>query len=179
VFLPNNNNLCSGTYTVTVTDSHGCTASGNRSISTIPPLTVSGTPTSANCNQSNGALDITVTNGAAPFSFNWSNGATTEDLTNIPAGVYNVTVTDVKGCTVTGSYTVSNISGPTATISSSTNITCYGLCDGVATGQVTGGTAPFVYAWSNGQLSQTATGLCPGAYTFSVTDALDVLALLI
>jgi hypothetical protein len=171
VFLPNNNNLCSGTYTVTVTDSHGCTASGNRSISTIPPLTVSGTPTSANCNQSNGALDITVTNGAAPFSFNWSNGATTEDLTNIPAGVYNVTVTDVKGCTVTGSYTVSNISGPTATISSSTNITCYGLCDGVATGQVTGGTAPFVYAWSNGQLSQTATGLCPGAYTFSVTDA--------
>lgn len=171
VYQPNNTNLCSGTYTVTVADSHGCTATGSRNISTIPPITLSAVATDANCNQSNGALDLTVTHGAAPFTYNWSNGATTEDLSNIPAGVYNVTVTDVKGCTVTGSFTVSNISGPIASITSSTNVSCNGLCDGVAVGQVTSGTSPYLYAWSNGQLSQTATGLCPGTYTFSVTDA--------
>ena len=77
----------------------------------------------------------------------------------------------MKGCTVTGSYTVSNVSGPIASISSSTNITCNGLCNGIAVGQVTGGTSPYLYTWSNGQLSQTATSLCPGNYTFSVTDA--------
>ncbi len=168
--LPIDSNLCSGNYTVTVTDSHGCTNTGSRTISTIPPMSLSAVSTDANCNQSNGALDLTVTNGAAPFTYQWSNSQTTEDLSNIPAGVYSVTVADIKGCTVTGTYTVANINGPSSSISSVTHVSCNGFCDGIAVGQVTGGTPPFLYSWSNGQIAQTATGLCPGTYTFSVTD---------
>ncbi|MBI5541761.1 MAG: PKD domain-containing protein [Bacteroidia bacterium] len=165
-----NNNLCAGSYTVTVTDSHTCSVIGTSSITAVPPIVLSAIPTSANCNQSNGALDLTVTNGAAPFTYIWSPSGSTEDLVNIPAGVYNVTVTDFKGCSQTGSYTVSNIAGPVASIASSTNVTCNGLANGLAQGSVSGGTAPFTYSWSNGQNSITATNLIAGTYTFSATD---------
>ncbi len=165
-----NNNLCAGSYTDIVTDSHSCTATATSIISTIPPIALSAVPTSANCNQSNGALDLTVTNGAAPFTYLWSPSANTEDLTAIPAGVYNVTVTDFKGCTQIGSFTVSNVAGPVASIVSFTNVTCNGLTNGVAQGSVLGGTAPYTYLWSNSQNSITATGLGAGVYTFSATD---------
>ncbi len=172
---PNNTNLCAGPYTVTVTDTHGCTISGSQNISLIPAITLSAVPTSANCNQSNGALNLTVTNGAAPFTFLWTGTGgpySTEDLTSIPAGTYSVTVADVKGCTAAGTFNVPNVSGPVASISSFTNVSCFGLCDGVATGSVSGGTAPYTYSWSNAQPSQTATNLCSGIYSFSVTDAM-------
>ncbi len=173
---PTISDLCSGLYSVTITDSHNCTVTDNGSISNVPPITLSATTTEANCNQSNGGIDLTVTQGAAPFTFNWSNGGNTEDLTNIPAGVYHVTVTDIKGCTATGTFTVNNISGPIASIASSSNVTCNGMCNGMATGTVNSGTPPFLYSWSNGQTTQTATNLCAGAYTFSVTDAAGCVA---
>lgn len=165
-----NNNLCAGSYIVTVTDSKGCTATATGTISNIPPITLSTIITSANCNQSDGAIDLTVSNGSGPFSFNWLPSGNTEDLINLSAGVYNVTVTDIKGCTQSGSYTVPNISGPIASITSQTNVSCYGQSNGNAQGNVTGGTPSFTYAWSNGQGTQIATGLAEGVYTFSVTD---------
>ena len=168
---PTINNLCSGNYSVTVLDANNCSATGNRSISNIPPIILSATTTSSNCNQSNGSINLSITNGAAPFTFNWSNGANTEDLVNIPAGVYNVTVTDIKGCSATGSYTVTDISAPNATISTFTNVSCNGICNGMATGIASGGVLPYTYSWSNGNNSQTATNLCAGVYVFSVTDA--------
>ena len=165
-----NNNLCAGSYTVTVTDLHSCTAIANGSISTIPPIVLNTVITSANCSGADGAIDLTVTNGSGPFTYYWLPGGDTEDLDSLLAGVYNVTVTDVKGCTQTGSYTVPNISGPIAGISSQTNVSCNGLSDGIAQGSVAGGTPSFTYAWSNGQGTQIATNLTAGVYTFSVTD---------
>ncbi len=171
-YTSNNDNLCAGTYTVTVTDNNGCTATGSRSISNVPPIVLTASITNANCNQSDGAINLTVSNVcAAPFTYNWSNGANTEDLTNVPAGVYNVTVTDIKGCSITGTYTIANNNGPTASILSFSNVSCNGLCNGFATGYATGGTPPYLYTWSNNQHAQTATNLCAGVYTFSVTDA--------
>ena len=166
-----NNNLCAGSYTVTVTDSHSCTVTATASITAVPPIILTATPTSAHCNQNDGALDLSITNGNGPFTFVWLPSGTTEDLTSIPAGSYSVTVTDFKLCTATGTFNVSNISGPSASISSFTNVTCNSLCNGIAVGSVSSGTPPFNYLWSNGQTSQTATGLCLGSYTFQVTDA--------
>lgn len=176
IFVPNNTNLCAGSYTVTVTDNQLCTATATQSISSIPPITLSATSTPANCNQSNGSLTLTVTNGSPPFTYVWSPAGSGPNLTNIPAGSYSVTVTDTKGCTATGTFNVSNLSGPVASISSSTNVSCNSLCDGIATGSVASGTPPFIYTWSNGQSSVTATNLCAGVFTFSVTDNASCIA---
>ncbi len=171
-----NNNLCAGSYTVTVTDANGCTAIANGSISTIPAIVLSTVITSANCGQADGAIDLTVTNGSGPFIYNWLPSGNTQDLNALLAGVYNVTVADIKGCTQIGSYTVPDLSSLAASISLQTNVSCNGLYDGTAQGNVTGGTPSFTYSWSNGQGTQIATGLAAGVYTFSVTDGVGCLS---
>lgn len=108
-----NNNIAAGTYTVTITDSNGCTATKSATVgNTTTSMTLSFAVTNANSGQSNGAVNLTVSNGTAPFIFAWSNGATTEDLTNVAAGTYSVTVTSAVSGTATGSATVgTNTSG--------------------------------------------------------------------
>ncbi len=105
-------NLAPATYTVTVTDSKGCTATKSATVSTssAPPITLSFSVTNASSGQNNGAIDMTVSGGTAPFTYLWSNGATTQDLVNIAAGTYNVTVTGATS-TKTGSATVGTNSG--------------------------------------------------------------------
>ncbi len=108
-------NLAVGTYTVTVTDSKGCTVIKSATVSTSStPITLSFLVTNASNGQNNGAIDLTVSGGTAPFTYLWSNGATTQDLANIAAGTYNVTVTGATG-SATGSATVgTNSSGCTS-----------------------------------------------------------------
>ena len=103
-----------------------CYANGE--IIIVPPLNAVATGTDITCAsdgvQSNdGTIDLTVSGGTAPFTYSWSNGATTEDLSGLSAGTYNVTVTDADGCTVTASYTVLEATAFTAQ-GSGTDITC-------------------------------------------------------
>lgn len=163
--------LCDGTYCVTVTDANSCTVIGCQTLTEPPLMVLSSVITAASCNQSDGSIDLTITNGPAA-SILWSpGGATTEDLSNISAGTYNVTVTDIRGCTVTGTYVVPDLTGPTAVITTFTNVDCNGNCNGTATVSGSGGSVPYTYLWSDGQPSITATNLCAGNYTASVTDA--------
>lgn len=123
------------------------------------------------CNgQSNGSIDITVTNAALPLTFSWSNGATTEDLTNVPAGTYVVTVTDAEGSVLqqTIELTEPEVLGVVVDVQDETTVNG---CDGSATANPTGGTAPYTYLWSDGQTTQTASNLCAGIYEVTVTDA--------
>ncbi len=119
--------------------------------------------------ESNGSIDITITGGTAPYTYAWSNGATSEDIFNLSAGTYTVTVTDANACKETLSKTVSQ---PDQLLVSVTGInsTCTGS-NGSATATVTGGTAPIGYAWSNGGTDATISGLSAGTYTVTVTDA--------
>src|SRR5690606_23340559 len=126
-------------------------------------LTASAVTTTVSCNGgSNGTIDLTVTGGTAPYTFAWSNTATTEDMTGLTAGTYDVTVTDANGCTTTASVTVNEPTVLSASISSQTNIACNGGATGSATVTVTGGTASYAYLWSNGATTATATGLAAG-----------------
>ena len=165
-------NLCSGNYHVTVTDDNGCSINGSIFLDQSPQMIVSEIITPSNCNQSDGSIEISVTGGTEPFSFAWSNGALSQNLYNIPAGTYTLTITDNKGCENIIAYNVSDITGPVATISSTTNTSCNGACNGIAQVQVMGGSGLFQFAWNTTpvQTTATATNLCAGAYSVVVTD---------
>ncbi|REC52034.1 hypothetical protein DRF62_16305, partial [Chryseobacterium piscium] len=164
--------LVAGAYTVTVTDANACIIT--RTVTITQPTAISGTTVVTNiaCNGGlTGAINLTPTGGSAPYTFNWGGGITTEDRTGLAAGTYTVTITDANGCTGTVTATVTQPTAMSATVSQ-TNVSCNSGSNGTAGIVVTGGTAPYTYAWSpSGGTAATASGLVAGAYTVTVTDA--------
>ena len=119
-----------------------------------------------------GSINLTVTDGTAPFTYLWNNAITTEDLGGLTAGTYSVTVTDKDGCTVVLNNLV--VSQPASAITASattTNISVFGAKDGKIAVDVSGGTGPFAFLWSNGATTKDISGLAPGTYTLNITDA--------
>ncbi|MCB9285014.1 MAG: choice-of-anchor L domain-containing protein [Lewinellaceae bacterium] len=169
--LQNPANLPAGAYTVTVTDSHGCTEVTSVTLSQPPQLTASATGTPPTCNGgSDGSINLTVGGGTPTFTYLWSNGNNTQNPANLPAGTYTVTVTDANGCTKTTSVTLNNppqINATTQVI----NPGCNGANTGSINLSVSSGTSPYTFLWSNGSTLQNPTGLGAGAYTVTVTDA--------
>ena len=163
--------LAAGTYSVTVTNTDGCTSSITETITTPSVLAVSASTTQVNCNGgSTGAIDITVTGGTLPYTYNWGGGVTTEDRTGLAIGNYSVTVTDANGCNGILPITITQ---PTALNLSTviTQVTCVGGSDGAIDLTVTGGTSPYTYNWGGGVTTQDRTGLAAGTYSVIVTDA--------
>lgn len=165
----NLSNIAGGTYTVTVTDAASCTAVATGTVSTTTPPSISTTITNASCGNANGSINATITGGVAPLSFAWSNGATTEDLSNINSGSFTLTVTDNIGCSATTTATVT--STPAISVSLTPDDAACGLSNGSVTTALTGGTAPFTYLWTNGATTQNITNVAAGSYTVTVTDA--------
>lgn len=162
-----------GSYTVTVTDNNGCTGTHVATVTdniTNPNLTAVVTNNTI-CvpGSGNGAIDLSVT-PAGTYNYNWSSGQTTQDISNLPPGTYIVTVTQGVTCSATGSYTVAdnpNLPNPTAT---PTQSTC-DLANGSINASVTGGVAPYTYAWSNGATTEDLSMLLAGNYVLTVTGA--------
>ncbi|HXH19993.1 MAG TPA: SprB repeat-containing protein, partial [Chitinophagales bacterium] len=164
--------LTAGTYTVTVTDFKGCTATISAAISEPAVISITWTTTNASCNGgTDGAIDLTVTGGVVPFSFSWNTGATTEDLANIAANLYSVTVTDDNACTMSANVAVGEATALSITLNSITHVSCNGGNNGAIDISTSGGTTPYTYAWSNGATSQDISSLTAGSYTVTVTDA--------
>jgi len=174
-------NLLPGTYNVTVTDKYGCVATGNTTI--IQPaaaLGVTGNVTNENpYSAANGAIDITVTGGTSPYTYLWSNGATTEDLTGLVGGTYKVTVTDANGCLIEKNFTVNSIGGPlTISLIVATHIKCYGESTGEINLEVIGGTGSYTYTWTRdgggfNATTQDLTGIAAGTYHVTVNDGVN------
>jgi hypothetical protein len=163
--------LCAGTYTFVATDANGCTVSGSVTITQPALLAASVTSGTASCNICNGSATVNPTGGTGPYTYQWTpTNQTTQSATGLCPGAYTVIVTDANGCTVANTVTVTSTTPITVT-STQTNVTCSGDCNATAMAMPNGGTAPYTYLWSNGQMTQTATGLCAGSYTVTVTDA--------
>jgi uncharacterized protein (DUF2141 family) len=167
-------NLVAGTYTVVVTDDNGdfVIAEATVAATSVTITTVTPTTTNSACGASTGSASINPNNGTAPYSYAWNNGSVFQTNNNISAGLYSVTITDANGCTgtVTG-IKVNNPNAPTIDITAIQDASCQGVSDGSATASVSGGTAPYVYQWSNGAMTLTANNLSVGTYTFTAIDA--------
>lgn len=138
--------------------------------SSVTPPSLSYTITDIVCNgDNNGVIDLAVANGTSPFRYNWSNGLTTQDISGLAPGSYNITVNDATGCYVTGSATVAEPTLLTVTVST-INENCQGDSTGQATATPSGGTSPYTYLWNTGETLNNATGLTTGNYQVTVTD---------
>ena len=120
---------------------------------------------------STGAIITTTTNGLPPYTYIWDNGITTQNLNNLAAGTYIVTVSDSNQCISTDSVTLTEQSLLEVT-SNTTPTTCFQGDDGTATATPFGGLPPYSYLWSDGQTTQTAIGLLQGIYSCTITDSL-------
>ncbi|MEI6435400.1 MAG: T9SS type A sorting domain-containing protein [Bacteroidota bacterium] len=164
--------LFAGCYTVTITDLHGCQASGNWClIEPEAPLTVAGSVASLICNGAgNGSVDLTVSGGTFPYEYTWSNGQSTQDVSGLAAGNYSVTVRDVLGCPNTTEWTVNQPEAIILNITESPPL-CHGDANGSLDLTVSGGTPGYLYLWNTGETTQDIAGLASGWYSVTVTDA--------
>ena len=168
-------NLPKGTYPVTIKDANNCELTGVSITITEPEvLAISAELTQVKCKDgNNGAIDLTVTGGNGSYQYVWNNDATTQDLTNLTAGDYNVTVKDAKNCSISGTYTITEPALLQISSITPTNITCPSGNDGKIEVAVTGGTTPYSYQLNGGTAQSSAIfeTLTAGNYTVTVTDA--------
>ncbi len=169
------NGLIAGGYTLIVTDKNGCTDSAKMTLTdpSAVVITASGTPPTcfSNCN---GTATATASIGnGGPYTYLWSNGKTTSNLSNLCSGTYTITAADDSGCTNSTTVTLIAPSQVFVNPTSQTNIKCNGLCDGKVTVLASGGTPGYTYKWNTVpvQNTATATGLCAGSYKVIATDA--------
>lgn len=160
--------LCAGNYRLHVTDSHGDTAGIGFTVGPVLSDTIN--YVNAACSNNTGTASVTVGGGISPYTYNWSNGATTSSVSGLSAGTYTITINDAEGCSITNTVTI--IHALTLTLSI-TNITCFGYNNGTATVTViSGGVSPYTFSWMpSGETNSSATGLSAGNYLATVTDA--------
>ncbi|GAB4407951.1 MAG: hypothetical protein OHK0039_10750 [Bacteroidia bacterium] len=135
------------------------------------PISLNLTPTAPNCGQSDGQIAALATGGNGTFSYEWNTGATTATLTGVTAGTYAVIATDERGCVAEAELILNNQGAASIALSDVANITCFGANDGTATPILTGGTAPFTFAWGNGETDSVAIALPAGTTSLAITDA--------
>lgn len=173
--------LAAGSFAVTVSDANACTAETSVNISQ-PAAALSAVPTanSSSCGNSDGSIFFSVSGGTSPYQYNWLNytDSVSSSMQNLPAGAYQVTVTDQNSCTFSVSATISDMGGPVVLLDTAVNILCHGLNTGEIQADISGGTGTLSLLWSNGLTTPVITGLTAGTYTLSVTDINNCLATL-
>lgn len=165
------NGIPASNYSVTVTDNNSCSQTATYTVNAPGSFSISLVADSASCQGvADGGITSIISGGAAPFSYNWSNGTSNANLTGVAAGTYTVTVTDDNICTVAATATVSAPSVMTFT-ASITSVLCNSGNEGGIKLNPFGGTAPYTAIWSNDSTGLSLTDLAPGIYTATVTDA--------
>lgn len=171
-------NLTAGSYNVTVTSAAGCQSTFTSLVAQPNGLVATPTVTSFQCAGQGGAISLNLTGGTTPRTYSWTGPSsftsTSQNISNLQAGTYNVTVTDANNCTTS---TTATLAGPSVGMSLSYaannpgRVVCNGQSNGFISMTVSGGTAPYSYLWSNGATVEDPTGLTAGTYNVVVTDA--------
>lgn len=166
------NNLAPGTYRITVTDQNLCSKDTSFVITQPDVLrtTMSGNALVCGAPQT-GAARCAVTGGTTPYSYQWSNGATTSAISQLNAGLYRITVTDARECQVIDTFRVLDAGALLCQVVVINAVTIPGAEDGEAEVKVTGGTGPYKYLWSNGATTSAVKSLSGGTYSVTTTDA--------
>ena len=166
--------LCDGSYSVSLTDRIGCTATTSVTLVNPAVLTANAIGTNAPCNSNGcqGSASANASGGTAPYSYLWSDGQTTAAANGLCSGTYSVVITDAHNCTTTASVDIVNPMSPVVAVSAVTDATCYNALNGGAAINVSGGTGPYTYSWMpSGGNTSVASNLAAGNYTVTVTDA--------
>lgn len=166
--------LCSGSYSVIVTDAHGCSKAEtvNVLIPSAPVITINNV-TNANCfNQQGGSASVSASGGIGPYSYSWSpSGGNNSTASNLLAGTYLITVTDSVGCPTSLSVTISQ-PPPLILSTSVTDVRCYGTASGAALASASGGSGGYQYSWMPGNLTGALlNNVSSGLYSVTLSDA--------
>jgi gliding motility-associated-like protein len=156
-------------YQVVVTAANGCTGATSTNITVADNPALSTIVSQTNCTQPTQNITLNVTGGTPVYHFQWSNAATTQNLTNLPAGTYKVTVSDANGCTQTTSATVTSMAVLSVS-SAAAPVACFNGNNGAVTLTTTGGSPGYAYLWSNNATTSSLSNLVAGTYTVTVTD---------
>lgn len=163
-------NLCPGVYTVTVTDANLCSLIQTDTVKQTVIVTSSITVTNPLCYDScTGTATETANGGTAPYTYSWSNTATSSNISALCFGKYGITVTDNNGCQVLDTAVITQPTQIQGTFKN-TLVSCNGSCDGTITATATGGVPGYTYNWNTGQITDSIGSLCPGIYTLTITD---------
>lgn len=169
--------LAPGTYRLSLTDGNGSTiyitdpeadGPGVIEVTITEPAVLTASASGSNnlCyGQLNGTAAVVAQGGTAPYSYSWSNGSLTNEISSLAAGVYTVTVTDANGCTTTASYEVTQPALLTASVTNNST-----ACSNKATVSASGGAGNYKYLWSNGATTASISDVPVGTYTVTVTD---------
>lgn len=167
--------LCAGVYFASLTNNNGCTSIDQVTVVAPDPIDPNETIVDESCSGANdGSITLNTTGGSGTYTYAWSNGGTTTAITGLSAGTYTVTIADNAGCDSIAEF---DIVAPTSItlVDTTTDASCFGICDGTISLTPSGGAGSFTFNWSplpgNGQGVQAATGLCANDYFVTVTDA--------
>ncbi|MEY3238172.1 MAG: hypothetical protein RI883_2273, partial [Bacteroidota bacterium] len=169
--------LSAGIYTLQISDNNGCSLAHSVTIDNSPGTLAISTSvlTHEACiagvgTNGQGAINITVTGGSAPITYLWSNGATTQDLTNLTDGNYSVTINSFGGCSLTQTYTILPNGSNIAIASSSVSNESCGSGTGEINLTMSNDSGPYSYSWSNGDNVEDITNLSAGTYNLTVSN---------
>jgi len=180
---PNLNNVGAGFYTLTVTDANAVVVSKTVELkepdgfdAVLHPSQVQGGYNISAMGGHDGKIATEITGGTPPYTYAWSNNATSSYIDNLGAGIYTVTINDQNTCAVTRTQVLTapsllHIVSITASNQNGHSVSCFGKANGSITTVVSGGVPPYTYAWDNGSFDANPSNLKAGIYKLSVMDA--------
>ena len=173
-------NIMAGQYIATVTDNNNC--SMNETVIVDQPddslsITLDNLDSQTSCSPFNGSISISTTGGTIPYSFSWSNGETTEDITNLSANTYILSLSDSNNCSIQGTFTINSQTIPILVSFDSSNyngavISCNDSSNGYLVANTSGGLGNLTLLWSNSSTSDTIFNLSEGLYSVTVSDSI-------